>query len=81
MSRAAHHLLDGPVRGWGLKAGDDETIPLCHEPHHGELHRNGDETAYLEAHGVKDAPGLAKALYEATGDYTAMLAALAENIK
>lgn len=75
MSRNAHHLMHGQVRGTGLKAPDSATIPMC-SLHHDGLHRNGDETAYLASHGIKDASGLAKALYDATGSYDAMLSVL-----
>ena len=36
--------------------------------HHHQLHADGNETGFLESHGI-DGPALAKALYEATGDY------------
>lgn len=69
---AAHHLLRGTVRGTGLKAGDNFVIPLCHEPCHGALHRNGDETAYLLDHGLNDPLLLAAELWEHTGNFIAM---------
>ena len=58
----AHHLIgnygsNGPVRGWGLRAGDDFTIGLC-EPHHTTLHADGDEKRVLGGYGVD---GLAEA--------------------
>ena len=51
-----HHLIgnygpDGPVRGWGMRAGDDFTIAMC-ERHHRLLHADGNEKRYLEAHGI-----------------------------
>lgn len=46
-----HHLIgnygkDGPVRGWGLRAGDKFVIPMCPE-HHTGLHNDGNEQRYL----------------------------------
>jgi len=73
-------LMHNVVRGMGLKAGDDHAIPLCGQ-HHDGLHRNGNETAYLAGHGIHDAPAPAKALWDNTGDYSAMLAALSEGRK
>lgn len=84
MSRSAHHLKDGMVTGWGLRAGDQWTVPLCTQDHNGSndcAHNNtqGSETAWFASKGIHDAPGIAKALYEATGDYEAMLNALRRN--
>lgn len=75
--RAAHHLLRGPTRGMGLKAPDSAVIPLCTVCHM-ETHACGDEVGYFAMRGLKDAPGMAKALYETSGDHAAMLAAMAE---
>ena len=46
-----HHLIgnygkDGPVRGWGLRAGDKFTIPMCDSCHR-SLHNDGNEQRYL----------------------------------
>ncbi len=63
-----HHLLkpsDGK-RGWSLKAGDNEVIPLCMF-HHQQLHtRFGNEFKFLAKYGFKKnaAQEYAKALYE-----------------
>lgn len=65
-----HHLLkpsDGK-RGWGLKAGDDQVVPLCMF-HHAELHtKYGNEFKFLERYGFKqDAmQKYAKELFERT---------------
>jgi hypothetical protein len=58
----AHHLLRGSGHGVGLKAGDDQTLPLC-DGHHRELHAKGNETRYLEEHGI-DGPTEAARLFE-----------------
>ena len=68
----AHHLLRGPVRGMGLKAGDDWTIPLC-SAHHRGLHADGNEVRYL---GDINGPALAAALWQASGDDLAGLRAI-----
>ena len=51
-----HHLLkpsDGK-RGWGLKAGDDQVIPLCMF-HHAQLHTKfGNEIKFLAKYGFKE---------------------------
>ena len=51
----AHHLLkpsDGK-RGWSLKAGDDQVIPLC-VFHHAQLHTKfGNEFKFFEHYGFK----------------------------
>lgn len=59
----AHHLIgnygkDGPVRGWGLRAGDKFTIPLCPVCHQ-NLHNDGNEQRYLAQFSVD---GLAMAM-------------------
>jgi len=45
----AHHLMrpwrDG--RGMGMRAGDDNAVPLCSD-HHRALHARGDEIAFFE---------------------------------
>jgi len=65
----AHHLIGnygptGPVRGWGLKAGDNFTIPLCENCHNG-LHDNGDEKKYFRLFRF-DGFTFAKALWSET---------------
>ena len=62
-----HHLLRTSEKCGGRKSGDDKVLPMC-PTHHHELHMDGNETRFLESHGI-DGPALAKALYEATGDY------------
>ena len=63
-----HHLLRGTgEKCGGRKSGDNWTIPLGAETHM-DLHAWGDETWYLGKSDI-DGPALAKALYEATGDY------------
>ena len=62
-----HHLLRTPEKCAGRKSGDDKILPMCPE-HHRALHLNGDETGFLERNGI-DGPALARALYEASGDY------------
>lgn len=57
-----HHLLRGASHGMGLKAGDDHVIPLC-DLHHRALHLNGNETRYLDAHGI-DGPELARTIFD-----------------
>ena len=44
----AHHLLRpwSGKRGMGMKAGDENTIPLC-MGHHGALHMRGDEDGFF----------------------------------
>ena len=55
----AHHLLkpsDGK-RGWSLKAGDDQVIPLC-VFHHAQLHtKYGNEFKFFEHYGFKKTAG------------------------
>ena len=50
-----HHLLkpsDGK-RGWSLKAGDNQVIPLCMY-HHAQLHTKfGSEPAFFAHYGLK----------------------------
>lgn len=65
-----HHLLkpsDGK-RGWGLKAGDDQVIPLCMF-HHQQLHTKfGNEYKFFKHYGFKEDAGqkYATELYERT---------------
>jgi len=64
----AHHLLkpsDGK-RGWSLKAGDDQVIPLC-TFHHAQLHTKfGNEFKFFKHYGFKEDAGqeYAKQLWE-----------------
>lgn len=55
----AHHLLkpsDGK-RGWSLKAGDDQVIPLC-VFHHAQLHTKfGNEFKFFEHYGFRKTAG------------------------
>ena len=46
----AHHLLKPwqGGRGMGMKAGDQNAVPLC-ATHHRELHHHGDEFYYFES--------------------------------
>ena len=68
-----HHLLktsDGK-RGWGLKAGDDQVIPLCMF-HHAQLHTKfGNEIKFLKHYGFKEtaAQEYAKQLWERSSDF------------
>ena len=64
----AHHLLkpyDG-VRGMGMKAGDNNAIPLC-QTHHALLHdTKGDEDKFWESYNLSPDFGrnIAKELWE-----------------
>jgi len=63
----AHHLLRGPVRGMGLRAGDEWVIPMCHMCH-SDLHdRSGDEVSFLAGHGI-DGVALAKELWRESNE-------------
>ena len=63
-----HHLLrDTGEKCGDRKSGDNWVLPICGNMHH-ELHADGNETRFLESYGI-DGPALARALYEATGDY------------
>lgn len=68
-----HHLLkpsDGK-RGWSLKAGDNEVIPLCMY-HHAQLHtKYGNEFKFLARYGFKKtaAQEYAKQLWEKKCDF------------
>lgn len=48
-SGPAHHLLRPwrGVRGTSRKAGDENSVPLCHG-HHAALHADGNEDAWFE---------------------------------
>ena len=67
-----HHLLkpsDGK-RGWGLKAGDNQVIPLCMF-HHAQLHTKfGNEYNFLAKYGFRKtaAQEYAKQLWERSTD-------------
>ena len=67
-----HHLLkpsDGK-RGWGLKAGDNQVIPLCMF-HHAQLHTKfGNEIKFLKHYGFKEtaAQEYAKQLWKRGSD-------------
>lgn len=63
----AHHLLKTSEKCMGRRSGDDKVIPLHHEMHT-DLHRGGDETAFLRWYCI-DPLDLARALYAATGDH------------
>ena len=66
----AHHLLkpsDG-MRGWGLRAGDEHTVPLCFK-HHTELHTKfGNEFKFFEFYldDMYAGQKMAKALHDGT---------------
>ena len=63
-----HHLLRGTdEKCAGRKSGDNWVIPLTSHVHTA-LHLNGNETEFLKAEGI-DGPALAKALWDASGDY------------
>lgn len=62
-----HHLLRVPEKCMGRRAGDNWIIPLHHEMHTA-LHRSGDETAFLAIYDI-GGPALAKALWNASGNY------------
>lgn len=68
----AHHLLRGPgiVRGMSIKAEDRWAIPVHSEIHH-EIHRLGNDEAYLNKHGI-NGTALAQDLWDMSGDFTAM---------
>ena len=72
-----HHLLRGTgEKCGGRKSGDNWAIPLCGNMH-AELHADGNETRFLKRWGI-DGPALAKALYEASGDYEQACKAIQE---
>jgi len=69
----AHHLLR-PLSGarQGVKAGDNEVIPLCFY-HHSLLHtKHGTEKNFFEHYGMKADAGqnYAKKLWEGNSDWT-----------
>ena len=75
-----HHILRSGEHGTGKRSSERWAIPLCRNMHR-ELHDDGNETRFLESYGI-DGPALAKALYEATGDYElacAILRGIQEN--
>tara|TARA_R100001510_G_C7639058_1_gene196827 strand:+ start:1276 stop:1614 length:339 start_codon:yes stop_codon:yes gene_type:complete len=68
-----HHLLkpSDNKRGWSLKAGDNQVIPLCMF-HHAQLHTKfGNEFKFLKHYGFKQnaAQEYAKTLWENKQDY------------
>lgn len=79
----AHHITLGRYR-MGRKAGDDMTVPLLpsrHNVHPGSLHEVG-ERVFWAVLGI-DAIGLARELYQHTGDYAActqIIAARCRNV-
>lgn len=68
----AHHLLRGPgiVRGMSIKAQDRWAIPV-HVEIHREIHKLGNDEAYLDKHGI-NGTALAQDLWNVSGDFTAM---------
>lgn len=67
----AHHLTIMHPKARGLKAGDDQAVPLCRRPHHRQLHDRGNERGWWRAIGV-DAVALAAQLWRSsvlTGRY------------
>lgn len=62
-----HHLTHTQPKARGLKAGDDQTVPLCLEHHLGGsgVHARGDERAWWQEQG-KDGAAIAKSLWEAS---------------
>ena len=71
-----HHILRSGEHGMGKRSSDRWAIPLHWEVHNA-LHADGNETRFLESYGI-DGPALARALYEATGDYEQACKALQE---
>lgn len=64
-----HHLLRTPnhEHGTGKRSSERWAIPL-HWEVHDALHADGNETRFLAGYGI-DGPALAKALWDASGDY------------
>lgn len=58
----AHHLLRGSGHGVGLKAADDQALPLC-QICHNALHRDGNEGRWLAERGI-NGPELARTIFE-----------------
>lgn len=56
-----HHLRFAQPWGFGLKVGDEFTVPLCRS-HHRELHRKGNEVNWWAGYGI-DPLATAKALW------------------
>jgi len=75
MHRSAHHLKRGKnvSNGASLKAGDNFTVPLCHEHHTGSMDSAHfapeGEVAWFAKHGIKNAVELAQELYEQSCEY------------
>tara|TARA_Y100000289_G_C3887403_1_gene132046 strand:- start:423 stop:752 length:330 start_codon:yes stop_codon:yes gene_type:complete len=63
----AHHLLQPwhGVRGVGMRAGDNNTVPMCNY-HHTQLHKYGDEDKFWTQFGYTEEHGrdCAKELWE-----------------
>tara|TARA_Y100001972_G_scaffold27563_1_gene33889 strand:+ start:824 stop:1135 length:312 start_codon:yes stop_codon:yes gene_type:complete len=58
----AHHLMKPWLgyRGTGMKAGDENAIPLCFE-HHRDLHAVGNEANFFKLKGLSENYGKALA--------------------
>lgn len=74
-----HHLKSGPAakeRGAGMKATDKWGLPLTYENHLNGVERVGArrELEWFQARGIEDPHGLAKALWDASGDLPRMRA-------
>lgn len=74
-----HHLKSGPAtkeRGVGMRATDKWGLPLTYEEHLNGVERVGSrrELEWFQAHGIADPYGLAKALWDASGDLPRMRA-------
>ena len=75
----AHHLLRRTdEKCAGQRSGDDKIIPLTTEAHTA-LHGIGDETGFLEGHGI-DGPALAKALWDVSPNHEAGLRVVMERM-
>ena len=72
----AHHLLRTSEKAKGRRSGDNWTIPMEWTEHQA-LHVWGNETEWLGWSNI-DGPALAKALYEASGDYEQACKAIQE---
>jgi hypothetical protein len=59
------------------KSSDSHAVPLLHRVHV-ELHRNGDEKAFLANYGIADAEALAQKIYDNTGDFEACIQIIGE---
>lgn len=60
----AHHLKFAQPTALARKVSDEFTVPLC-SVHHRELHRQGDERIWWDAHGI-DALAVAQELWHKT---------------